>query len=182
MSKNRLHAGHVEVAVAMLLNYRVYTIVPNVSYGLGLHHECDMLALDKQGRFTEIEIKVSASDLKADFKKWHEHKSKFISRLMYAMPIELCEKYQDLIPSHCGIIAIKEIKFYKWEKIKRGSDKVKYVEHQGWKAEFFRQAKHDKNKEKPSDKIIKEFMRLGCMRIWSLKSKNNNREQLKSIK
>lgn len=28
-----------------------------------MNHECDMLALDSQGRFTEIEIKVSASGL-----------------------------------------------------------------------------------------------------------------------
>lgn len=173
----KLHAGHVEVAVAMLLNYRVYTIVPNVSHGLGLWHECDMLALDDKGRFTEIEIKISASDLKADFKKEHGHRCKFISRLYYAMPIELCEKYQDLIPSHCGIIAIKEIKFHRWEKVERGSDKVKYVEHQGWKAEFFRQVKHDKTKEKPSEKIIKNFMRLGCMRIWSLKRHNNKKNK-----
>lgn len=170
----RLHSGHVEVAVAMLLNYRVYTIVPNISHGLGVH-ECDMLALDKQGRFTEIEIKISASDLKADFKKEHGHKSSFISRLFYAMPIELCEKYQDLIPKECGIIAIREIKYHRWISVERGSDKGSFVEFKGWKAEFFRQAKHDKTKEKPTDRQIKEFMRLGCMRIWSLKAKNNNK-------
>lgn len=169
MSKPKLHAGHVEVAVANLLNYRVYTIVPNVYWGLNLFHECDMLALDKQGRFTEIEIKVTASDLKADFKKSHGHRSRIISRLFYAMPIELCEKYQDLIPKHCGIIAIREKILYDW------TNKSTVSQHQGWKAEFFRQAKHDKTKEKPNDKTIKEFMRLGCMRIWSLKQHNNRK-------
>lgn len=173
----KLHAGHIEVAVAMLFNYRIYTIVPNVYFGLGFRHECDMLALDKQGRFTEIEIKVTASDLKADFKKEHGHKSKIISRLFYAMPIELCEKYQDLVPKHCGIIAIRQKTLYKWEGASRGTDSpnAKFVEHQGWKAEFYRQAKHDKSKEKPSEATIKKFMQLGCMRIWSLKSHNNKK-------
>ena len=156
----KIHAGHIEVAVAKLLNYRVYTIVPNVYWGLNLFHECDMLALDNKGRFTEIEIKISASDLKADFKKSHQHNSKFISRLIYAMPMELCIKYAHLIPSHCGIIAVLEQPSFNGV---RG----------GYRAEFYRNAKHDKTKEKPNDKTIMKFMQLGCMRIWSLKEHNN---------
>jgi hypothetical protein len=140
----------------MLLNYRVYTIVPNISWGIGLH-ECDMLALDNKGRFTEIEIKVTASDLKADFKKKHSHSSKMISRLFYAMPIELCEKYDEIIPKHCGIISVHGISV---------SHGIRYF------AKFYRHAKHDKKKENPNEKIIKKFMQLGCMRIWSLKSHN----------
>lgn len=154
----KIHAGHVESAVAFLINYRKFTIVPNVSWGLGLNHECDMLILDDQNRFTEVEIKVSASDLKADFKKAHGHNSKIISRLIYAMPIELCEKYQDLIPKNCGIIAVREVTQYN----------TSY-----YKAEWFRMCKHDKTKEKPSSQTIRKFLELGCMRIWSLKAHNN---------
>lgn len=160
-STTKLHSGHVELAVAMLLNYRVYTIVPNVSYGLGLNHECDLLALDGNGRFTEIEIKISASDLKADFKKSHGHRSDFISRLIYAMPIDLCEKYSELIPKNCGIIAI-EVSYPHWSY---GTAIVK--------ARHYRLVKHDKSKKLPSERIKQEFMRLGCMRIWSLKGHNN---------
>jgi len=162
-SITKLHSGHIELAVAMLLNYRVYTIVPNVSHGLGLRHECDMLALDKNGRFTEIEIKVSASDLKADFKKGHGHRCDFISRLIYAMPIELCEKYKDLIPQECGIIAI-ELSYPSWLN---GRAKIE--------ARHYRLVKHDKKKSMPSEKVKMEFMRLGCMRIWSLKAHNNKK-------
>ncbi len=174
----KIHAGHIEVAVANLLNYRVYTIVPNVSWGLGLQHECDMLALDDKGRFTEIEIKISASDLKADFKKEHGHKSKIISRLFYAMPIELCDKYADLIPNHCGIIAIRKKTLWRFKKDSSSFDKKHNIAikepFEGYKAEFYRQAKHDKTKGKPTEKEIQKFMQLGCMRIWSLKSHNNN--------
>ena len=159
-----MHAGQVESAVAVLINYRKNVIVPNVSWGLGLFHECDMLVLDGQNRFTEIEIKVSASDLKADFKKEHGHKSKIISRLIYAMPIELCQKYQDLIPKHCGIIAVREYTRYNLT---------------GYKAEWFRMCKHDKSKEKPSAQTIRKFMELGCMRIWTLKAHNNKRNLIK---
>jgi hypothetical protein len=151
-----MHAGMVEVAVANLLNYRVYTIVPNVSWGLGLRHECDILALDTDGRFTEIEIKVSASDLMADFKKRHGHDSKFISRLVYAMPENLVKSHGHHIPKQCGIISVKTIEL----------NSVEYH-----KAEWYRHAKHDKLKQKPGDETVKKFMQLGCMRIWSLKTR-----------
>jgi len=161
MSKmQKLHAGDIELAVSALLNYRVYTIVPNVSWGLGLRHECDMLALDNNDRFTEIEIKVTVSDLKADFKKRHNHASEFISRLYYAMPIELCEKYADIIPNHCGIISVKPICNRDGQHILN-------------KAQYYRMAKHDKTKRKPDQRTIMKFMKLGCMRIWSLKHHNN---------
>jgi hypothetical protein len=92
MANPRLHSGHMEVAVAELIGYRNHTIVPNVSWGLGLRHECDMLVLDKKGQFTEIEIKISLADLKADFKKPHGHASKIITRLVYAIPKDMLEK------------------------------------------------------------------------------------------
>lgn len=162
-----IHAGHIEVAVALLLNYRIYTIVPNVSYGLGLIHECDMLALDRNDRFTEIEIKISPSDLKADFTKSHGHKSEFISKLVYAMPEWMCEKYEEIIPSNCGIISVYNVR-------DQGQSPI-------YKAEHWRMVRHDKTKAKPSRTIIRKFMELGCMRIWSLKARNNIRKQFASV-
>jgi hypothetical protein len=161
MKTTKLHAGHIELAVVMLMNYRAYTIVPNVSHGLNLRHECDLLLLDSKGRFTEIEIKISASDLKADFKKKHAHQSSFISRLIYAMPNDLCEKYEYLIPNNCGIISV-DVSYPEWLN---GMARVK--------ASHFRNAKHDKTKRMPTEKEKMDFMRLGCMRIWSLKAHNN---------
>jgi len=159
MAKPIIHAGNIECAVASLLNFRVYTIVPNVSHGLYLNHECDMLALDSKGRFTEIEIKISVSDLKADFKKKHSHSSKIISRLVYAMPDFLCEKYNALIPKQFGIISVK-------------CSDGRFI------AKWFRPCKHDNLKQKPSDSVIKNFMRLGCMRIWSLKKHNYSKSYI----
>ena len=159
----------IEVQVALLLDYRRYTIVPNISWGLGLNHECDMLALDTSGRFTEIEIKISAGDLKADFNKKHQHKSDIISRLFYAMPLNLCQKYENLIPANCGIIAIETI------TSENPSNSIYYT------AKYFRQCRHRVIK-KPSQETIFKFMNLGCMRIWTLKSalqtlKNKNNQK-----
>ena len=43
-----------------------------------VNHECDMLIVTKNRYLTEVEIKISLSDLKADFKKKHQHKDKNI--------------------------------------------------------------------------------------------------------
>ncbi len=155
-----MKSNEVEIAVSNLINYRTNTIVPNVSWGLGLYHECDMLVLDSQDRFTEIEIKVSASDLKADFKKTHGHYSKIISRLVYALPREIYEKHGSIIPRNCGVIVL--------EYIEIGERKI-------LKATWERVVKHNKLKEKPSPKVIRKFMELGCMRIWTLKKHLNTK-------
>ena len=152
MSKPKLHSGLMEIAVSELIGYRQHTIVPNVYWGLYLQHECDLLVLDQNNRFTEVEIKVSLYDLKQDFKKPHGHSAKFISRLIYAVPIELEQKACELVPKDCGIIT------------------VRFDEHsKKFVASWLRQCRHKKNIAKPSDDIINKFYQLGCMRIWTLK-------------
>lgn len=152
----KIHSGHMEVAVAKLVGYRRNVIVPNVSWGLGLHHECDMLYLDDKGRFTEVEIKISLSDLRADFKKWHQHKSNIISRLQYAVPEKLAEHALNIIPKGSGLIVVS------WD------------EHLGYfVARYEVVGTHNKACQKPKPETVQNFMRLGCMRIWSLKSVNN---------
>jgi hypothetical protein len=148
----RLHVGHMEFAVANLIGWRENTIVPNVSWGLGLSHEADLLVLDKSGRFTEIEIKISLSDLKADFKKWHGHQSHIISRLVYAVPHNLVNHANTCVPKGCGIISVK------WHP-RAGV----------FQAEWVRRCVHKKGTAKPSTARVIKFMSLGCMRIWSLK-------------
>lgn len=151
----KIHSGDIEVAVANLLDFRKYTIVPNVSWGLGLKHECDLLALDKNKRFTEIEIKISIQDLKKDFEKQHGHYSPYIGRLIYAIPVELIEKALPLIPKECGIITVKH---------------QKYSKKNPFKADWYRQCKHRKGVSEIPNEMIEKFYHLGCMRIWSLKS------------
>lgn len=153
----RIHAGHVELAVVMLLNYRAYTIVPNVCWHFA--HECDLLAIDDQRRLTEIEIKVSASDLRADFNKKPWHESDMISRLVFAVPASLVALCEKLLPSKVGIISVK------WNG-------------RGFFAEWHRQCRHDKAKQPITEKQALQLTRLGCMRIWSLKKHNHKTELL----
>jgi hypothetical protein len=154
----KLHSGHMEVAVAELIGWREHSIVPNVFWGLNLRHEADLLVLDKAGRFTEIEIKVTLSDLKADFKKRHGHYSKIIGRLIYAVPDKLVEYAKEHIPKESGLISVR------WNQYIG-----KFV------ATWVYTCKHQKGTEKPDAKKIQKFLELGCMRIWSLKQVLNSR-------
>ena len=153
MTTPKPNTQDMELAVTGLLNFRVYTIVPNVSWGLGLGHECDLLALDQQRRFTEIEIKISKSDLVRDFLKPHGHKSKSISRLIYAVPDHLLEFAKTIIPNEYGIVSVSYNARYK-----------------RFEAKHIRKKKHRVCIPPHNDLIIK-FMSLGCMRIWTLKEK-----------
>lgn len=152
MTQPKLTSGHMSYAVANLVDWRKHVIVPNVSWGLFLNHECDLLMLDEKNRFSEIEIKISLQDLKADFKKKHNHNSKFITRLIYAVPVALRDAAFDLVPKHCGIITVSYCDGkYKaqWDRTAIHKTKFPYI--------------------KPDPKMIDRFLRLGCMRTWNLK-------------
>jgi hypothetical protein len=152
----KLHSAHIEVAVAVLIGYRNHVIVPNVSWGLGLRHECDLLVLDQSKRFTEVEIKISRADLKKDLDKWHGHKSELISRLVYAMPAELIESARQILPASVGLISCTY------------NDRAKR-----FVAKWERVNKHDKKKQPVPEQAVQKFLELGCMRIWTLKQKLN---------
>lgn len=85
---------------------RTSVFVPNVSWGLGIH-ECDMLIMRKSGFCVEIEIKVSISDLRADQKKSHGHRSEKIKELYYAIPSKMAKPTViDLIPERAGLYVV----------------------------------------------------------------------------
>ena len=152
-------SNEIEICLANHFGYRQNQIVPNVSYGLGLH-EVDLLIVSKSGYCTEIEIKVSISDLKADFKKEHHHKSKKIKYFYYAIPEELKEKALPLIPEHAGLIVVKHRLFH-----------VNDIY-----CEIIKSPIVNKNaRTLTSDELIK-LGHLASMRIWTLK------EHLKKIR
>lgn len=150
----KLHSGHVEVLVARLFCFRKHMIVPNVSWGWGLGHEADMIIVGEGNKVTEVEIKVTLADLKNDFKKGHNHKSKMIGRLYYAFPESMLKRGLPLIPKSCGIIIIVE-------------------RNGGWKAELYRMVRYKKDYNGISTEQLVELLRLGVMRVWSLKEHNN---------
>lgn len=134
-------------------HYRRWTVVPNVSWGLGIH-ECDLLALSGADWAHEIEIKVSKADLKADLEKPHGHDSPKIRCLWFAGPESLKEAFLELAPVRAGIILVKD----------RGPS------HSPW-AYIERKAQPRKYSHKFSGKDKEQLLRLGIMRWWARREK-----------
>ena len=154
----------IEIAVAHYFNYRTHMIIPNIYWGAGLIHECDLLVINCKSHYaTEVEIKVSKADLKKDFSKAHNHISVMIKNLYYAIPIELLETALELIPATAGILI--------YGKKHRFSDRDEIYR--------YRIAKPNHTFRKMTDEEMMNLGRLGCMRIWNLK--RDQREKKKTL-
>lgn len=143
----------MECAIARIFNPRVNIVVPNISWGLGVH-ECDVLIIRPSGNAIEIEIKRSKADLLQDKKKGHHHESRKIGQLYYAIPESLYDSCVNDFPQNAGIILITTTKSgHRYASIKK-------------------EAKKDlKKKVSPRDTL--KAAHLGTLRIWSLKEKIN---------
>ena len=145
----KLTAIEVEAAVAAFYGIRETVMVPNVSWGL-LEHEADMVIMKASRWADEVEIKVSASDIKADLRKNRgrgHRRSPLIRKLWFAVPEHLADDPN--IPVFAGILKINE---------------------HGERVEVYRPAPINPSARKLTDKETYTLMRLGCMRIWSLKN------------
>jgi hypothetical protein len=142
----------IEIAVSKFFNYRQNIIVPNISWGLGIH-ECDLLILTKTGYVWEVEIKVCKYDLKNDRKKSHNHYSEKIKRLYFAIPYDLINEIK-YIPDRAGIVIVKR-------------DTVFGVR----RCEVIRYPKDNINAIKLNIDDRMKIAHLGTMRIWGLKRK-----------
>jgi hypothetical protein len=67
--------------------------VANVSFGFGLDHEADLIAVTGSGYAYEVEIKISSYDLRKDAEKgkWRRGLDPRIKRFYYAVPEELVD-------------------------------------------------------------------------------------------
>jgi hypothetical protein len=144
----KLNATDVEIRVARLFNYRANLIVPNVGWGLHLRHECDLLIVSPARYATEIEIKVTTSDIRADLKKRHDHRSNKIRRLYFAVP-DYLSSCPDL-PTEAGLISVDS------------QDKP-------WQTKIVRRPRFNKLARRLTEDEYCKLAELGCMRIWSLK-------------
>lgn len=150
----KLTTREIEVAVVEWLGVRERLTVPNVSWGLNMH-ECDLLTLNKSGYASEIEIKVSKSDLKADAHKSHLHRSNRIRHLYFAMPkeMECCEEF---VPIQAGIVLV-------WHDADAYGDKPRY------RCQLVRRPITNKCARKFTPEEVLDLARLGTLRIWTLK-------------
>jgi hypothetical protein len=140
----------IELAIAQKFNPSVNIIVPNVCWGLQIH-ECDILICTPSNYLTEVEIKTSRADLKADTKKKHQHQSNKIKRLFFAIP-EALKPHIEHIPERAGILVINE--HYKFT-----SERVQTI----------REAQTNKLARPISATEREHLAHLGTMRIWTLK-------------
>ena len=126
-----------------------------------VNHECDMLIVTKNRYLTEVEIKISLSDLKADFKKKHQHKDENIKNFYYAFPAEMKEKAIELIPEEAGIlIAIK----------KHLNSGYEYRD-----IECYRKPKINKEAKPINDIVLSKIYRLGYLRYWNYRTSGGNK-------
>lgn len=157
----------IEIAVMAHFKPRVNVVVPNVSWGAGVH-ECDVLSLTPSGYATEIEIKISKADLIKDKEKCHRHLSSKIKWLWFAIPEKLL-KFKEHIPKDAGIIVVKEdVK----ERIgvRRGYTYFTGEKIRAWHCKVERdpiQRGHHKWTEAERHNLT----RLGALRILGLKKK-----------
>ena len=151
--KPKMHAGDIELALAHRYKWRQNLIVPNVYYGLHFNHELDLMIVTSAGWATEIEIKVSVADLKADKKKTHDHYSNRIKYLYFAVPEELQAPALELIPERAGLFIIRpDLEPFEYRK-----------------TEIVKSPTTNKHARKiTTDERIK-LNELATMRIWSLK-------------
>ena len=89
------------ILVIFLGGVRTNIMVPNLSWGL-LNHEADFVSIDKNGYLTEVEIKRSFEDFKADFKKKNYHDTdERVSRFGYFVPKSILKECIDYNNEHC---------------------------------------------------------------------------------
>jgi hypothetical protein len=145
----------IEIAMMQYIGVRQNVIVNGISWGIDvgtkLMHECDLLSLTKYNYASEIEIKISRADLLKDKSKKHNHDHSHIKHLWFAVPKKLKEIALQEIPERAGLYLL-----HKWEDGRITVHLEKY-------------AIPRKDAVKWSDKERNDLMRLGTMRIITLK-------------
>lgn len=144
--------------MAKEFNYRQNIVVPNVSWGLGLH-ECDLLVLRQSGFAVEIEIKRSLADLKAESKKNHIHVSNKVRELWFAVPHDIYDRAAELVPERAGILTFERRDFIFSDAPLK---KQLFIRRK-------RGAKINKQARPFTDKERQKLLQLAHMRIWTMK-------------
>lgn len=153
----KLSVKEIEDAIILHLTsgIRSNLIVPNVSWGMGINYEADLVVVSKSGYATEFEIKRSYSDFIADFHKDEKaHKAPWVYQFFYVLPLSIKEKVEAFIEN--ARIEPPAIFFYdEAGRFSKSNGGHSYIE--GGRKMFLEEQL----------KIAK----LGVMRYWSLRNK-----------
>lgn len=150
MATEKITAADIEIAVATWADYTRNIVVPNVFWGMGLTYEADLIILSRSGYGTEIEIKVSKSDLVRDHKKLNAHLGQnrkgenWVRKTFFAVPPSL----KDEVRPDYGVLVVE-----------------------GGHVEVYRPSPIKKDVTPLSMERRLKLAELGCMRIWTLKKK-----------
>ena len=150
----KLSTEQIQLALynSKIWNQRSDIMVPNVSFGL-LEYEADFIIMNKSGYLTEVEIKRSWADFKADFNKKHTHNDVKVYHFFYCLPESLKDKAIELL---------KEKFPNKQPALLVYDENGKITRVCGWS-------------EKGGRKLFLEeqltLSRLGSLRFWNLRNK-----------
>jgi len=145
-------------------------ILPNVM--IKLQHlryatcEADLVVVSDAQYATEVELKVSRNDLKADARKKHTHDASIFRRLFFAMPEEIID--EKLIPDRAGIIAYKLITHPARTMRQDGWDSPEYKYR---KIEVIRKPIPNNKAPKVTQEQRQKWRDLAYYRLWRLKPK-----------
>ena len=172
--KPKWTAQQIEILVASYFNYRTNVVVPNVSWGLGLRYEADVVVLRPSDFGEEVEIKVSAADLRADQRKHQCHDWRYFRKLWFAVPFELRDAPE--IPERAGVLVARRSS-YSMALGRYGFEDQGHPGDTGWRPELqvYRVAKPRQDALKFSAQQRQKLMALGCMRIFDLKQSLDSR-------
>ena len=167
MADTSLNIKQIEYALytSGIFDRNTYIMVPNISYGL-LSYEADFVAMSKTGYLTEVEIKRSFYDFKADFKKRHLHDDILVTYFYYCVPVGILDKVKAFLQDRY-VSRMKMPALLTYDE----TGHIEKVPNFGYIMAF----KHPYARKLYLEEQVK-FARLGCFRYWSIQEKTVGEE------
>lgn len=101
---SRWHSGRLIYALAYHFDWFQNSMMTEFFVDGGI---ADLVFISRAGYLTEIEVKISLADWKADSskRKWLKERPS-VARFFYAVPATLVDSIPSWVPEHAGILAI----------------------------------------------------------------------------
>lgn len=165
-----------EIVDMILLDYpvRTHSVILNVSWGFFATHEADIVIMDNASKYiTELEVKRSWADFKADFRKTTTHIEGKVEYLYYVVPESLGDRVLSFLNGHdwgrdwwrlhfpdtapVGVITYPE-KGGRVKVLKNAPSLAMFKECNRKQHKLFLEEEN-------------QLLRLGTLRFWSLRKK-----------
>lgn len=160
-----MNAGLVEAAIRRHVDHRANTLIPEaaVRCGVGTPHFCeyraDFMMITASGYGTELEVKISRSDWRADLSKskWADMPA-WVTRFIYVVPEQL--GIPEFVPEHAGV----------WHVVPRLVTLDKYTDEERRGADGYEivlaRAPKLLGREKVPAAVVAKWMRNFYYRYW----------------